>query len=797
MALFENFPYTNFHDMNLDWILKKFVEMDNEIKTFVHVNRIKYANPLQWNITTQYEANTVVLDSSGTAYLSAQPVPAGVSLDNTDYWIEISNFSELWDDIKHAIDQDDQNHSWNASRNYRQGEYLWIENDLYKTLEAVSRGTTFIVDQVGNPGNVRKVHVMEQIFSINSDISNLTSGQEEISQDFEQLTENVNQAISDLNDSLADGLTEIQEEIGLKMNSVFIRDIRSEYPDYTDDQLMTEALNRADSMGTYPKVVWDYNTANFSGDITFAINRTSGIDFSGQTVNMPAKNGTLFRLIPEDSRDQNIVSTSLGDYSTDASDLFNKFFAINMSTSGATAMCAGDRLDGNGEQIYVCQGMVTDIKGQYTNTKVFFIPSVETAIPVHNIHTIPSFTTEICNAHIAYPASSNMMLFLTARRSKTHVHHITVSGYVNSTTYKTGVISFAQCAYIEVDHIYGGNPIQVDLTSGYLLSLFDGCSDIYLHDCDMHDTIHPSWGALGMNCISNAVIERVNTQRVDCHYFSWGYFSVKDCNLDYLQWSSGVCDWTVENVNFTRRLPNFYYIMTLRSDSPSRLRGTITIKNIHVRIDTSYGAEVNATRLLNNSLWGHGTDSHNNVPDLLSNTTNIVLQDSIVENVSIVMETGDMTEDYAQSDVYISNCSFNLSSYENSVLLYDRVTTGRCSVYRLYVNNCKIYIQRLIQAAIRRLFINSCQFSPSYPLYIDRGQNIARVGIISNSEFGGLTNQSQKQFDRLLITGCFVNSSSDTFNTSYALNYMLVGNYSSGSLVATWLWTNTEGFLPE
>ena len=87
MGLFDQFPYTNFHELNLDWLLRMMKELNNTVENFVALNTIKYADPIQWNITTQYEANTVVIDpNTGTAYISSKPVPAGVLLTNTDYW---------------------------------------------------------------------------------------------------------------------------------------------------------------------------------------------------------------------------------------------------------------------------------------------------------------------------------------------------------------------------------------------------------------------------------------------------------------------------------------------------------------------------------------------------------------------------------------------------------------------------------------------------------------------------------------------------------------------------------------
>ena len=81
MGLFDNFPYTNFHELNLEWILKTLKYIEDTMEQFVALNTIKYADPIQWNITDQYGKNTIVVDpATGNAYLSTQPVPVGVLL---------------------------------------------------------------------------------------------------------------------------------------------------------------------------------------------------------------------------------------------------------------------------------------------------------------------------------------------------------------------------------------------------------------------------------------------------------------------------------------------------------------------------------------------------------------------------------------------------------------------------------------------------------------------------------------------------------------------------------------------
>lgn len=144
MGLFENFPYSNFHELNLDWILHKLKELETEITNFVAINSVKYANPIVWDITSQYETNTVVLDSSGNAYLSVQPVPAGVALDREEYWTKIGNFSALWDSVRSAITPYDEQHSTTASIDHKPGDWVWLENDLLLITKNITAGDKYV-----------------------------------------------------------------------------------------------------------------------------------------------------------------------------------------------------------------------------------------------------------------------------------------------------------------------------------------------------------------------------------------------------------------------------------------------------------------------------------------------------------------------------------------------------------------------------------------------------------------------------------------------------------------------------
>ena len=88
--MFPKYPYLDLSDRNLDFLTKAIREMENEVKNFVSLNAVKYANPIQWSINRQYEKNTIVIDPlTGTAFISVQPVPNGVALTRTQYWTPV------------------------------------------------------------------------------------------------------------------------------------------------------------------------------------------------------------------------------------------------------------------------------------------------------------------------------------------------------------------------------------------------------------------------------------------------------------------------------------------------------------------------------------------------------------------------------------------------------------------------------------------------------------------------------------------------------------------------------------
>ena len=145
--MFNQYPYLNLNDFNLDYILKAIKEMRYEVTNFVSINAIKYADPIQWNITSQYEKNTIVIDPvTGTAYISVAPVPAGVALTRPEYWTVVfdlgsfvtraaQNFTSRWE----------SDTTTTATFSTPAGAWLVWGDVLYKALVNITAGDTYVV----------------------------------------------------------------------------------------------------------------------------------------------------------------------------------------------------------------------------------------------------------------------------------------------------------------------------------------------------------------------------------------------------------------------------------------------------------------------------------------------------------------------------------------------------------------------------------------------------------------------------------------------------------------------------
>ena len=158
---FHDYPWTDFHEMNLTWIVKKVLELNTKLTEFVSLNTIKYADPIQWDITSQYGTNTVVVDPvSGVAYLSVKPVPMGVSLSNTDYWTEIFDLGQIIGNINKNLTVHNDGYSTTATFDLNEGDWVLWNGVLYIALHDIEIGDAYVPD-----ANISQRSVEELIVS--------------------------------------------------------------------------------------------------------------------------------------------------------------------------------------------------------------------------------------------------------------------------------------------------------------------------------------------------------------------------------------------------------------------------------------------------------------------------------------------------------------------------------------------------------------------------------------------------------------------------------------------------------
>ncbi|MBO7735773.1 MAG: hypothetical protein J6S67_24610 [Methanobrevibacter sp.] len=128
------FPYMDAHEMNLDWILKEVKRLAAEVNDFTVVNKISYADPINWDITKQYQTFTIVYDdASETLMISKQPVPKGVSITNEAYWTIVSPFK-----IDTSFDDDSVNPIANKTVT---AKFESVDSDIVELDEKISTNT--------------------------------------------------------------------------------------------------------------------------------------------------------------------------------------------------------------------------------------------------------------------------------------------------------------------------------------------------------------------------------------------------------------------------------------------------------------------------------------------------------------------------------------------------------------------------------------------------------------------------------------------------------------------------------
>ena len=311
-------PYTNFHDLNLDWIMGELNEFNTKLANFVSLATIKYANPIQWDITSQYEANTVVVDSRGNAYLSVQPVPSGVSLDRTEFWTKIGNFDALWADVKKAITPNDEGHSTTATAARAVNDLVWVNGALVRVTKAMNAGDAYVPGSNCVSSSTNEVlHYL--ITAFNDGLSAEKQAREDADSNLQTAIDTEKQAREDADSNLQTAIdTETQAREDADSNLQTAIDTEKQAREDADTQLQ----NSINQMQTYVSAPGAGIKAN---DQSAAAKNTSTLQAlldDGKTVFFPS--GTYYMsssvymrrgcgIVGENMRDTSLIWTTASD----------------------------------------------------------------------------------------------------------------------------------------------------------------------------------------------------------------------------------------------------------------------------------------------------------------------------------------------------------------------------------------------------------------------------------------------------------------------------------------------------
>lgn len=265
-------PYTNFHNLNQDWMIRMMVEFQETMDHIISLSTVKYADPIAWNITTQYEANTVVIDQqSGIAYLSTQPVPAGINITNEDYWTKIFDLqlflTGLREGVTFAIET-----SGYATAARAVGDLVWVNSELIEVLTAMSAGDSY---NTGAGGNSRRISVEELLKNLKDEMAEYTADLEQDLQNETTARIEADEALQAEDEALHAADETLQANIDAEAATRAAEDARIE----------SQITTSTDVYTVTPSIVGDYiargqaSAAMVYGDTLYALSTTNYDDY--------------------------------------------------------------------------------------------------------------------------------------------------------------------------------------------------------------------------------------------------------------------------------------------------------------------------------------------------------------------------------------------------------------------------------------------------------------------------------------------------------------------------------------
>ena len=152
------------------------IELKERYNTFFKYNTIKFSDPIEWDITRQYPPFMIVFDTQNeSSYISKRPVPAGITLDNSDFWeyigsLLVDGYARLM--IERVMKSISGNFESTlvCTQNRIDGDFIVIAGDIFKATSNITVGQPYVVGL-----NVVKVTIEDMIESFIDDTLDINS----------------------------------------------------------------------------------------------------------------------------------------------------------------------------------------------------------------------------------------------------------------------------------------------------------------------------------------------------------------------------------------------------------------------------------------------------------------------------------------------------------------------------------------------------------------------------------------------------------------------------------------------
>ena len=211
--------------------------------------------------------------------------------------------------------------------------------------------------------------------------------------------------------------------------------------------------------------------------------------------------------------------------------LFNKVFHL------VTDVSIGNRGAGVSEY-FVQQTLITDDRGYFVNTPLSCSPvSSCTATHVREANYAKQIYFGDINIVYGSHGGTCLISLVDACADNMTINNINVQGYIVTDEYAGSAISLHHCTGCTVNGVNGANPVPAS-GSGYILNISAGSNNA-VNNCCMRDGVVDTWGAIGCNYLTNTIFSGVTSNRIDCHYMAFGYFTIKDCTVAYISLPEG------------------------------------------------------------------------------------------------------------------------------------------------------------------------------------------------------------------------------------------------------------------